>query len=124
MFSKEKLHAFVHQNQQEAIDCLVELLQTPSTTGQKVTISKVFARKLQEAGFKTNVVGPTPEHPNVIAEWYGSQPGKKFQFNGHMDAFPPTDGDNGLYGPFSGKVINGYIYGRGAADMKGGDVAA
>lgn len=46
MFSKEKLHAFVQQNQQEAIDCLVELLQTPSTTEQKDTISKVFARRI------------------------------------------------------------------------------
>src|SRR5699024_11897960 len=42
----------------------------------------------------------------------------------HMDAFPPTDGDDGIYGPFSGQVADGYIYGRGAADMKGGDAAA
>ena len=96
MFTKEVIHEFVRANQQEAIDCLVELLQTPSTTGDEVAVSKVFAGRLKEAGFDTQIIGPSPAHPNVIAAWHGSQPGKKFQFNGHMDTFPPTEGDPGL----------------------------
>lgn len=68
MFNKEKLHEYVRSNQQEAIDCLCEILQTPSTTGDEVEISKVFARRLEEAGLEVQIIGPSPEHPNVIAE--------------------------------------------------------
>ncbi|NBI67909.1 M20 family peptidase [Pseudoflavonifractor sp. 60] len=124
MLTRERIHETVEMYRQEAIDCLVELVQTPSTTGDEVAISKVFCKWLEKAGLEPKVVGCAPEHPNVIAEWSGTQPGKKFQFNGHMDAYPPCDGDFGLYGPYSGKVADGYIYGRGASDMKGGDAAA
>ena len=109
---------------QEAIECLVEMLQTPSITGDEAKMSQVVCKWLKKAGIETIVVGVSPEHPNVIAEWKGSRPGKKFQFNGHMDTFPPCDGDPGKYGPYSGAVSDGYIYGRGASDMKGGDAAA
>lgn len=124
MVTKEQIHAMVQENQQEAIDCLVELLQTPSTTGDEVAVSKVFKKWIEKNDIPVEIVGPSPEHPNVIAEWKGSKPGKKFQFNGHMDTFPPCDADPGLYGPYSGKVADGNIYGRGASDMKGGDAAA
>ncbi|WP_252900661.1 M20/M25/M40 family metallo-hydrolase [Vulcanisaeta sp. JCM 14467] len=40
--------------------------------------------------------------------------------NGHMDVVPPGDESRWAYSPFSGKVVEGRIYGRGATDMKGG----
>ncbi|MCI6639635.1 MAG: M20/M25/M40 family metallo-hydrolase [Pygmaiobacter massiliensis] len=124
MMTAKEICRVVEENRQECIDCLVELLQTPSTTTQEVEISKVFSRRIEQAGIPVTIHAISPEHPNVFGEWFGSQPGKRFIFNGHMDAFPPVEGDSGLYGPFSGKVADGYIYGRGAADMKGGDAAA
>lgn len=41
-----------------------------------------------------------------------------------MDVFPPDAKDPGWYGPWSAKVVDGYLYGRGACDMKGGDACA
>ena len=41
-----------------------------------------------------------------------------------MDVFPPVAGSPGLYGPWAGKVADGYLYGRGSVDMKGGVCAA
>ena len=124
MFTVEKIHEMVRNCEQEALDCLVEILQTPSVTEDEVAISKVFCKWIEKAGIKPEIHGISPEHPNVFGEWFGSKPGKRFIFNGHMDTFPPTEGDPGLYGPFSGKIADGYVYGRGAADMKGGDAAA
>lgn len=123
-FTAQAIHEMVEANRQEIIDCLVEILQTPSTTTDEVAVSKVFARWIEKAGIPVQIHGIAPEHPNVFGEWFGSQPGKRFIFNGHMDTFPPTEGDPGLYGPYSGKVTDGYIWGRGASDMKGGDAAA
>ncbi|NBI67922.1 M20 family peptidase [Pseudoflavonifractor sp. 60] len=124
MFTAKEVHSAVENAKQEIIDCLVELLQTPSMTGEEVPVSKVFCKWIERAGLEPQIHGISEEHPNVLAEWFGSQPGKRFIFNGHMDTFPPTEGDPGIYGPFSGKVTDTHIYGRGAADMKGGDAAA
>lgn len=124
MFTREQLHQMVRDNQQEALDCLVEIVQTPSTTGHEKEVAKVFYKWIEKAGLKPEYVGESEDYPNIIAQWNGTQPGKKFQFNGHMDTFPPTEGDNGTYGPYSGKIADGYIWGRGTCDMKGGDAAA
>ncbi len=124
MISKTQVHKIVENNRQEIIDCLVELIQTPSITGDEVPISKVISKWITKAGIDPQIHGISPEHPNVFGEWYGTKKGKRFIFNGHMDTFPPIDDDLGLYGPFSGKIVDGYIYGRGAADMKGGNAAA
>ena len=35
--------------------------------------------------------------------------------------FPPDDRDPGYFGPWSGKIQDGFLYGRGSCDMKGGD---
>lgn len=41
-------------------------------------------------------------------------------FFGHIDTVPVTDIESWKYNPFEGKVIDGYMYGRGTTDMKGG----
>ena len=124
MITAAQVHDVVEQNRQEIIDCLVELIQTPSTTEDEVEISKVFCKWIEKAGIKPEIHGISEEHPNVFGEWFGTTPGKRFIFNGHMDTFPPVEGDPGLYGPYSGKIVDGYLYGRGTVDMKGGDAAA
>ncbi|HIE36917.1 TPA: M20 family peptidase [Candidatus Geothermarchaeota archaeon] len=40
--------------------------------------------------------------------------------NGHMDVVPEGDHSRWTYPPYSGKIVDGYVYGRGASDMKGG----
>ena len=40
-------------------------------------------------------------------------------FLGHTDVVPPGDETLWTYGPFSGQIEDGYVYGRGACDMKG-----
>ncbi len=52
--------------------------------------------------------------PNVIARIPGNG-GPSIMFNGHIDTVPPYD----MKEPFSGKIQNGSIMGRGACDMKG-----
>lgn len=123
MITATEIDRYVERNRDEIIECLVELLQTPSVTGEEVAVSKVFAKWIKKIGLEPQIVGISQEHPNVIAEWRGRKPGKRFIFNGHMDHFPPSADDEGMFGPYSGKIDGGYVYGRGACDMKGGDAA-
>lgn len=123
MIGYKEVHETVQTNKVMAIECLSALVQTPSTTGQEMAVSQVLCDWLRRAGLQPKVIGCAPEHPNVLAEWFGDKPGKRFIFNGHMDTFAPADGDQ-MPEPYSGLVKDGVLYGRGAADMKGGDAAA
>ncbi|HFB2047926.1 MAG: succinyl-diaminopimelate desuccinylase [Hyphomicrobiaceae bacterium] len=46
--------------------------------------------------------------------------GPNLCFAGHTDVVPPGNEQNWSYPPFAAEINNGYLYGRGAADMKGG----
>lgn len=120
MLTAKAISDFVEQNKEEAIRCFQEIIQTPSVTGDEEAVSFVFERWMTENGLTVQRFDSAPHRPNLIADWKGSQPGKRFVFNGHMDVFPPDPDDPGLYGPWSGKIVDGKLYGRGAADMKGG----
>ena len=50
----------------------------------------------------------------------GDSKNKTFCFLGHTDVVPPGPGSEWSAPPFSGEIIDNKIYGRGAADMKGG----
>lgn len=123
-FTPEEISAYVENNREEALRCLEETVRTPSVTGDELAVSKVFTRWMEENGLTVTQHEEVEGRPNLLADWQGSRPGKRFVFNGHMDVFPPDAKDPGLYGPWAGKIVDGYLYGRGAADMKGGDCGA
>ena len=59
---------------------------------------------------------------NVIAEIGGEQK-KSLLWNGHYDTVPAGEDEFWDDNPFSGKYENGFVYGRGAGDMKSGLVS-
>jgi succinyl-diaminopimelate desuccinylase len=59
---------------------------------------------------------------NVFATWAGARPRPTIHLNGHIDVVPPGHGWS--VDPFAGIVRDGFIWGRGAADMKSGLAAA
>src|SRR5690242_2855179 len=58
-----------------------------------------------------------PGRPNVVARLRGSGGGPVLAFNTHMDTVP--EGTGWTRAPFGGEVIDGRLFGRGAADAKG-----
>ena len=123
MFDVKAISDFVDAHRDEAIACYQEIVRTPSVTGNEEPVSLVFEKFMREAGLEISRYEAEPHRPNLFGDWKGSRPGKRFVFNGHMDVFPP-DPAGMPYGPWSAEIHDGKLYGRGAADMKGGDAAA
>jgi acetylornithine deacetylase len=85
--------------------------------GERWIVRHLEAR-LTSAGFSTVVVAPEgcPDRPSLVAWHTGAEPGPVLLLNGHVD----TVGVAAMAEPFSPRVEGDRLFGRGAADMKGG----
>jgi len=101
------------------------LVRCPSVTPEEGGALGVLAKVLEGAGFAVERVTfsdeDTPDVENLYARIGSEEP--VFVFAGHTDVVPPGDEAAWMHPPFSGEVVDGALYGRGAADMKG-EVAA
>jgi succinyl-diaminopimelate desuccinylase len=61
---------------------------------------------------------------NLVARVHGAVPGRRLVMNGHLDTYPVNEDLPWTVDPFGGLVRDGRLYGRGAADMKGGIAAS
>jgi acetylornithine deacetylase/succinyl-diaminopimelate desuccinylase-like protein len=77
------------------------------------------AAQLEEAGFQTEYVeSGAPGRGNVFARLAGSDPSRgALLIHGHLDVVPAEASEWSVH-PFSGVVTDGYVWGRGAVDMK------
>ncbi|MBJ7599691.1 MAG: acetylornithine deacetylase [Candidatus Nephthysia bennettiae] len=80
----------------------------------------LVAEQMRRFGWHPLIEESAPERPNVIAVVDGGAPGPTLMFEGHTDVV--TEGDRAAWSqdPFGGEIVDGRLYGRGAADMKGG----
>lgn len=69
---------------------------------------------------ESEVVEFMPGRPSVGALLSGRRPGTRLVFNGHLDTVPVDDPELWESDPFTASVRDGYMYGRGACDMKAG----
>ena len=111
--------------QTSAVDICRALLRCPSVTPSDEGALDTIASFLQTAGFTTEkVVFSEPGMPdigNLYARIGSEQP--TLVFAGHSDVVPPGDAAAWRFPPFAGEMADGMIWGRGAADMKGGIAA-
>jgi len=80
---------------------------------------------LRREGFRVEVQEVAPGRPNVLASLGDTGPGgRSLLLEGHTDVV--TEGDPAAWDwpPFAAELVDGRVYGRGAADMKGGLAAA
>lgn len=64
-----------------------------------------------------------PVH-NLVGVLKGARPGRRIVLSGHLDTYPAGDRSRWTSPPYAPSVREGRLYGRGAADMKGGIAAA
>src|SRR3984957_977439 len=82
----------------------------------------VLEELLKAAGFETHRItfgeAGTADVENLYARIGSAAP--HITFAGHTDVVPPGDESAWTVGAFSGEVKDGFLYGRGTVDMKGG----
>lgn len=95
----------------------------PGSGGAERGAAEVVAEQMRAFGWDPLVEEAAPGRPNVIATLEGGRPGPSLLFEGHTDVV--TEGDPGAWShdPYGAEVVDGRLYGRGAADMKGGVAA-
>ncbi len=109
----------------EAVELCRGLVGVPSENppGDTTAIADFVANLFRERGISFEIIAPQPHMPNVVATLEGRASGRHLVFNGHLDTFPVGDKGQWSVNPF-GEVRDGRVYGRGAADMKGGVTAS
>ncbi|HET7356313.1 MAG TPA: M20/M25/M40 family metallo-hydrolase [Nocardioidaceae bacterium] len=71
---------------------------------------------LDEVGIEATLVESDPGRSSLVARWGGST-GEPLLLHGHLDVVP-ADARDWQVDPFSGEIRDGYLWGRGAVDMK------
>ncbi|MBI5669262.1 MAG: ArgE/DapE family deacylase [Chloroflexi bacterium] len=101
------------------------LLQIPSVNGvhDEIALAEAIAAEARRLGLYAQIAGENPRRPNVIISTTASGP-TGLLLLGHLDTVPPGDESRWTYPPYSGAIVDGRIYGRGAVDTKGGMTAA
>ncbi len=88
---------------------------------EKALVHKLQTLLLTE-GIECQVDEFAPNRANLIFSIQGETKGNDLLVTGHLDTVPPGE-IPWKYAPFSCTIENGYVYGRGVADMKGSDAA-
>jgi acetylornithine deacetylase/succinyl-diaminopimelate desuccinylase-like protein len=90
-----------------------------ATTKGEADCARWVARQLEEVGYQTEYVeSGAPGRGNVFARLAGADPSRgALLVHGHLDVVPAEAADWSVH-PFSGAVEDGYVWGRGAVDMK------
>lgn len=119
----ERIETVFDEN--ELIHIFKEIVKTPSENpgDYEEAVAIKIQNILNENGIPARLVYADAKRPNVYAVLKGNDEGKTVLYNGHLDVVPAR-GDGWTHHPFSAfEDEDGYIYGRGAADMKSGVAA-
>jgi acetylornithine deacetylase/succinyl-diaminopimelate desuccinylase family protein len=85
---------------------------------------EIVATWLSDLGAEVQRWHEPRRYPVVAARLPGSAAGRTLAFNGHVDVVPVGDASAWSHDPWGGESASGRLWGRGAADMKGGVACA
>jgi acetylornithine deacetylase/succinyl-diaminopimelate desuccinylase-like protein len=105
--------------QAETTDVLQRLVRfnTVNPPGNERPAIEYLERYLSEAGLETEVLAADDARPNLVATLSGAADGPTLGFLGHVDTVL-ADPSEWRHEPWSGDVDDGFLWGRGALDMK------
>ncbi|GAA0478301.1 peptidase M20 [Actinoplanes capillaceus] len=98
-------------------------IDTTNTGDQRTTVgeraaAEYVAEKLGEVGIESRLLESAPKRANLIARIPGADRSRgALLVHGHLDVVP-ADASEWSVPPFSGEEKDGYLWGRGAVDMK------
>ncbi|CAM3498851.1 peptidase [Cytobacillus oceanisediminis] len=140
MVIQQKIKQWLEENKQRGVRILQQLVQEGSTRGNESSAQAVIIEKCRKLGLTLDIWEIGKEalikhpafssdrkdfsgNPNVVATLKGTGGGRSLILNGHIDVVPEGDRNDWEHDPFSGRIEDGKLYGRGSTDMKGGTVS-
>lgn len=135
--NRQKIIEKIDSSRDHAVKFLQDMVAIPSVTGDEAAIQRFMNDYLTGIGLDVdmwetdweelkNHPGYRPVargyegRPNIVATLKGTGGGRSLLLNGHTDVIPVGNGEGWSDDPWSAKIENGRIYGRGSCDMKSG----
>jgi acetylornithine deacetylase len=135
--NRQKILDKIDASRDEAIAFLQKIVTIPSVTGDEAAIQEFMGGYLKDMGLQVDswdtdwealkkhpgyrpVARGYEGRPNIVATLKGTGGGRSLLLNGHTDVIPVGNGEGWSDNPWSAKIENGRIYGRGSCDMKSG----
>jgi succinyl-diaminopimelate desuccinylase len=108
-------------NVTDVIELTRTLVRCESVTPREAGALQLLEQTLAPLGFTCERMDFTEAGTDDVANLYAriGSGGKHFCFAGHSDVVPVGDLSSWTIGPFAAELSGGYLFGRGAADMKG-----
>jgi acetylornithine deacetylase/succinyl-diaminopimelate desuccinylase-like protein len=108
-----------HTLHDEAAHHLQQLLRIDTTNppGNELAAAEYLAGVMRAEGYEPLILEAEPQRGNVIARHTGNGNAAPLLLYAHTDVVP-AEADKWTHPPFSGAIADGYVWGRGALDMK------
>jgi succinyl-diaminopimelate desuccinylase len=108
-------------DEKSTVELLQKLIQTVTTNppAEEIGLAQWVADYLRRSGLEVELLPFDGKRANVLARLRGRGTRPTLIFSAHFDTVPAGELP-WMFDPFSGTVRNNKVYGRGAADMKGG----
>jgi acetylornithine deacetylase/succinyl-diaminopimelate desuccinylase-like protein len=105
--------------EEETADVLARLIRfkTVNPPGDERECQEWLAAYLRDAGLEVELLGTDDNRPNLVARLKGDEPGPVLGYLSHVDTVL-ADPDDWRLDPWSGETREGFLWGRGALDMK------
>lgn len=134
---REAILKTIDANRDHAISFLQKMVAIPSVTGDEAAIQAFVSDYMTGIGLDVDMWETDWEElkkhpgyrpvargyegrPNIVGTRKGTGGGRSLLLNGHTDVIPVGNGEGWSDNPWSAKIENGRIYGRGSCDMKSG----
>jgi len=103
------------------VEILQKLIQfnTTNPPGDEAGCIEYIRGLLSGAGIESTILSKTPNRPNLVARIKGAGKAAPILLYGHVDVVT-AENQKWEYPPFEGRLVDGFVWGRGALDMKGG----
>lgn len=103
----------------KALELLRDLIRFDTTNppGNEAACAAFLAERLREAGLEPELLSPGPGRGNVVVRLRGSGAKAPLLLGAHLDVVP-ADPERWSHPPFGAEIHGGYLFGRGAIDMK------
>ena len=103
----------------ETAEVLARLVRfhTVNPPGNERECQEWLAGYLTDAGLEVELDGASPERPNLVATLRGGGDGPTLGYLSHVDTVL-ADADDWRHDPWGGEIHDGFLWGRGAIDMK------